>query len=89
LRKWQTSHSFQGDIKECNVNVWNKFVERSDFEVQRCTDQNFRHRKNQNADSLPIPPEVLELCKDPENVDPLARIDLVADNDEDLDFDLE
>ena len=98
MRKWQTSHSFQGSIKQRNFDTWNRFVERSDYEVLQHMDH--YHRNNHNVDLLPIPPEALELCKDPENIDPFAELDLIAEgvsnalpnligDDDDFGFDLE
>ena len=48
-------------------------MDQSDPEVLR----NSSHGKK--ADSLQIPPEVIALCREPENVDPQTRIDLVAE----------
>ena len=48
-------------------------MDQSDPEVLR----NSSHRKK--AESLQIPPEVIALCREPENIDPQARIDLVAE----------
>ena len=48
-------------------------MDQSDPEVLR----NSSHGKK--ADSLQIPPEVIALCREPENVDPQTRIDLVPE----------
>ena len=77
LRKWQTDHAFQGSITEGNTNTWNRLIEQSDPVVHRNLDKKSRHRKNEK--SLPIPPEVIALCKEPENIDPLTGIDLVEE----------
>ena len=77
LRKWQTDHAYQGSITEGNTNTWNRLIEQSDPVVHRNLDKKSRHRKNEN--SLPIPPEVIALCKEPENIDPSAGIDLVEE----------
>ena len=52
-------------------------MDQSDPEVLRNLNENSSHRKNK--DSLQIPPEVIDLCREPENVDPQTRIDLVAE----------
>ena len=52
-------------------------MDQSDPEVLRNSDKNSRFTKK--ADSLQIPPEVIALCKEPEDINPLARIDLVAE----------
>ena len=77
LRKWQTDHAFQGSITEGNTNTWNRLIEQSDPVVHRNLDKKSRHRKKEK--SLTIPPEVIALCKEPENIDPTAEIDLVEE----------
>ena len=54
-------------------------VEMSDPEILRNLDQNSRQRRGRDRTSLPMPPEVLALCKDPTEVDRLARVSLVAE----------
>ena len=57
-------------------------VEQSDPVVLRNLDQKSRHRNK--VKSLPIPPEVIALCREPENVDPLAALDLVVEGYDDV-----
>ena len=76
LRKWQTSHAFQGSIEERNLGPWNRFVDQSDPVVHQNLDRT-RHQREER--SLPIPPEVIALCRDPETIDPAATIDIVEE----------
>ena len=69
-------HCSQKDHKIRNLGVHNRLVERSDPVILRDMTRNSSNRKKFSSDtnSLPIPPEVLALCKDPVAVDPLARL---------------
>ena len=76
LRKWQTNHAYQGSIEERNLGPWNRFVDQSDPVVHQNLDRT-RHQREEK--SLPIPPEVIALCRDPEAIDPAATIDIVEE----------
>ena len=61
------------------MDTYNHFVDQSDPEVLRNGDKKSSQNHRKKADSLPIPPEVLDLCREPENIDLLAGLDLVEE----------
>ena len=65
LRKWQLDHSSQKGHKDRNLGVYHRLLERSDPVILRDMNRNSNNRKkfSSGANSLPIPPEVLALCK--------------------------
>ena len=63
LKKWQIEHAIQSDPVRRNLDVFNRLLDRSDPVVHSHLESKKMHKK-----FYPYPQEVLNLCKNPEEI---------------------